>query len=162
MIKVYEQPEKRDKCISLLEDIKKLDEGYWVDKSKNIINYGINGEIGKYSAIHYESIPNDIKEKILEIIPKHDKFPINNFMINRYKKDEGFLPFHSDLVETLAFSIVFLTETNGDGLSYKDRGEIVKVQDKIGSYVIPNTLNLVHGVPEPVSEDRYTIITVYR
>lgn len=161
-IDVTEMPNNRVKCNEIIKYCKTLDSSYWTDKSKFAVNYGIDGSIGKYETLHFNSIPDDLKVLIQDVLPKNNKYPLNNFMINRYIKDQGFIPMHCDLIETLQFAVVILTETEGDGLSYKDNGNIIKVQDKIGNIITPNALNLIHGIPDPVKEDRYTIISIYK
>jgi len=162
-IEVVEHPENLDVCNKIVEMAKNVDPAYWIDKSKHLINYGVNGEIGKYDTLHYDCIPDDLKKLIDPLIPKNDRFKFNNYMINKYDASTGFIPFHSDLVETFSFSIITLTENKGDGFSYKTKdGEIRKVQDKIGNTITPKVLNLVHGVPDVVNDDRYVIITIYK
>jgi hypothetical protein len=106
-------------------------------------------------------MPEDIKDLVMKIVPTHPKIPFNNFMINKYEKGKGFIPMHNDLIDTLGFAIITLTDNPGDGISYINKGETIKVQDKIGNQFIPMSNALIHGVIDPVTDDRYSIIVIY-
>lgn len=160
-VSIYERPELAIDAQEILNDILNLSEAYWIDRASMNTNYGIDGTVGKYDCLHDSAMPILLKEKIYNIIPKVYAFPLLEMMVNRYKKDIGFIPMHVDNVGSLGVLVINLTSSNKDGFIYIDEvGNEKLIKDSAGNAIAFKKLKLKHRV-NVVSKDRYSLICLY-
>jgi len=160
-VSIYKRPEFGAQCQEILNDVLNLDNAYWVNRSEVNQNYGIDGDVGIYDCLHDAAMPMLLKDAIKKVIPKCYAFPLREVMINRYRKDTGFMPMHVDNVGSLGVIIINLTTSDKDGFSYiNESGDEKLITDSAGNAIAFKKIKLKHKV-DTVSEDRYSLICLY-
>ena len=137
---------------SLRDRIELLDDAYYVDRSVQAPNRGLNGEIGSYHSIHDGSLPKDIRNELYEIAPKKD-LPLTEVVVNKYRIGDWIPPHEDDFGP--AYCSTLHLEDSEEGLSYK--GGLSK--NKAG-WCKEFHMRFVHWI-EPVSDPRYSVIFLY-
>ena len=156
-----------DCCNVITNSLKNVNSSYWIDRHKNIPNYGIHGDVGKYSSISSFLYPT---LDIIQDINKHapvvsgvaGEYEIQETIINHYSPGH-FVPPHCDTVRDV-FAIAMVMLGNVDScFHYYPNGadkERVTISDKKGRAVILHDVGLIHEVT-PVTVERYTLIYNY-
>ena len=154
-------------CDLIIDSLKEVPSDHWVDRNKNIPNYGVNGEVGSYSSITSVIYPNS------EIIQNIEKFApgvsgvtgpyeIQETIINHYLPGH-FVPPHCDTVrDVFAIAMIMLGDTD-KCFHYYPNGtneEKITIPDKKGRVVILHDVGLIHEVT-PVTVERYSLIYNY-
>jgi len=156
-----------DCCEVITNSLKTVDSSYWIDRNKNIPNYGIHGEVGKYSSISSGLYPTldiiqDVNKHAPVVSGVSGEYEIQETIINHYQPGH-FVPPHCDTVrEVFAIAMVMLGETDECFHYYPDgiKGERVTIPDKKGRIVILHDVGMIHEV-SPVSVERYSLIYNY-
>lgn len=141
---------------SIRNQVVNLHEAYFVDRSKVLPNYGLDGSISKYLASGADNLPKSLYKELYNAFDKSDLKEHSNLdiLVNRYV--EGmYIPKHRDRQQSNWVSVLTLDDKN-TVFRYQDGNEMIAIPDKRNA-LITISIDVIHEVL-PVEHLRHTII----
>jgi hypothetical protein len=148
-------------CNNIKKELESLSDHYFVNRGKEDINYGLEGEAGNYLCVYEDSMPVALREKLKNLAPELNDMQLEHVMINKYHKGQ-FIPKHIDRNGPVLGLAMLLLDNKENVFRYnEDDGTEIEVPDEIGRYVIFNDLWVKHEVKPIEHGDRFIVLFFY-
>lgn len=147
----------KDGAEGLFYSLKQINDGYFVDRSKHIKNYGVNGEVGQYKTAF--ELPDGAMDKIFrKLAPKNiGKEELDMVLINKYKAGD-WMPKHRDKTMHTTMTLLFLGY--GTYLRFYIGDEVIEIEEEPGLTITVPT-NLLHDV-SGIDKERFVVLYMYK
>lgn len=133
-----------------------VDSARWVRRNFLSTPRAVGNATCGYDFCGHNQMSKELKEKLFDIAPTFDGFPLAETAINRYNVGD-YIGQHRDR-DLYRLNLVISLQETGDGLMIDDTGEFI--EDKLGYGVLIKGVGPVHSVP-PVKNIRYSLIYLY-
>ena len=132
------------------------DDAFWTRRENLGPSRGVDGQECAYDFMGHTFMPGELREYLLEIVPREEGYFLGEICINRYKPGD-YIGKHKDRAAYRMNRVIALQE-NGDGIYIDDEDRFI--EDVKGQAVTIQGVGPVHSVP-PAKNLRHVLIVLY-